>query len=168
VAQEVSKLADRSSASTKEIDSLIKESIGNVTRGVDTAKGCDEAMEQIREASLQVDEMITTVSGAMAVQIEAIKELSKALENVAEMSQSISASTEEQTTNAKQVPTAVESVNEITQSAAAAAEQMSASTEQLSGMAQELEKAVSQFKIRKSNELAAKGEGTVRKAQMLN
>ena len=63
------------------------------------------------------------------------------------MSQSISAATEEQTTNAKQVSKAVESVNELTQAAASSAEEMSAATEQLSGMAQELQRLVAQFKI---------------------
>jgi len=148
VADEVSKLADRSSSSTKEIESLIKESIKNVTKGVQTAQSSEKAMEQISEASRQVNQMIEKVSESMGMQVTAIKELSKALENVAEMSQSISASTGEQTTNAKQVSQAIEGVSEITQSTASATEQMSASTEQLSGMAQELQRLVTQFKIK--------------------
>ena len=147
VADEVSKLADRSSSSTKEIESLIRESIRNVTSGVETARSSEKAMEQIRAASQKVNEMIGTVSESMTMQVNAIKELSRALENVSEMSQSISASTEEQTTNAKQVSQAVEGINDITQTSASAAEQMSAATEQLSGMAQALQKMMSQFKI---------------------
>jgi methyl-accepting chemotaxis protein len=147
VADEVSKLADRSSTSTKEIGALIKESVKNVTRGVETAKGSQGAMEEIRGASQKVKEMIVGLSDALGQQVGAIKELAKALENVSEMSQSISAATEEQTSNAKQVAKAVESVNELTQAAASAAEEMSSSTEQLSGMAQELQKMTGQFKI---------------------
>ncbi|MGA2974666.1 MAG: methyl-accepting chemotaxis protein [Spirochaetia bacterium] len=147
VADEVSKLADRSSSSTKEIENLIKESVKNVTRGVETARGSQLAMEQIRAASQKVKEMIAGLSESMAQQVDAVKELSKALGNVSEMSQSISAATEEQTTNAKQVSKAVENVNEVTQSAASAAEEMSSATEQLASMAQELQKMTSQFKI---------------------
>jgi methyl-accepting chemotaxis protein len=154
VADEVSKLADRSSSSTKEIEALIVESVKNVTRGVETAKGSQTAMEQIRAASQQVKEMINGLSESMTQQVEAVKELSKALSNVSEMSQSISAATEEQTTNAKQVSKAVENVNEVTQSAASSAEQMSAATEQLAGMAQELSKMTSQFKITSDAERA--------------
>src|SRR5208337_3457955 len=62
VADEVSKLADRSSVSTKEIESLIKESVRNVTKGVETAKGSQAAMEQIRTASQTVKEMIAGLS----------------------------------------------------------------------------------------------------------
>ena len=147
VADEVSKLADRSSSSTKEIENLIKESVKNVTRGVETARGSQTAMEQIRSASQKVKEMINGLSDSMTQQVEAVKELSKALSSVSEMSQSISAATEEQTTNAKQVSKAVENVNEVTQSAASAAEEMSSATEQLASMAQELQKMTSQFKI---------------------
>jgi methyl-accepting chemotaxis protein len=156
VADEVSKLADRSSISTKEIESLIKESAKNVTKGVETAKGSQAAMEQIRTASQTVKEMIAGLAESMAQQVEAVKELSKALGNVSEMSQSISAATEEQTTNAKQVSKAVEAVNEVTQSAASAAEEMSSATEQLASMAQELQQLMAQFKIDGGDEAASK------------
>jgi len=147
VADEVSKLADRSASSTKEIEALIRESVKNVSEGVQTAAGSQGAMEQIREASQKVKEMIAGLTEAMEQQVSAVKELSKALESVSEMSQSISAATEEQTTNAKQVSTAVESVNELTQSAASAAEQMSSATEQLASMAQELQNLMAQFNV---------------------
>ena len=147
VADEVSKLADRSASSTKEIDSLIKESVRNVTEGVKTAIGSQAAMEQIREASQKVKDMIGSLSDSMAQQVSAIHQMALALSNVSEMSQSISAATEEQTTNARQVSQAVENVNNLTQSAASAAEEMSASTEQLSSLAQELLRLMSQFKI---------------------
>jgi methyl-accepting chemotaxis protein len=151
VADEVSKLADRSASSTKEIESLIKESVKNVTKGVETAKGSQGAMEQIRTASQKVKEMISGLSESMTQQVEAVKELSKALGSISEMSQSISAATEEQTTNAKQVSGAVENVNEVTQSAASAAEEMSSATEQLASMAQELQHLMAQFKIGDGN-----------------
>jgi methyl-accepting chemotaxis protein len=147
VADEVSKLADRSSLSTKEIEGLIKESVRNVTRGVETAKGSQRAMEQIRVASQKVKEMIAGLSESMQQQVGAVQELSNALASISEMSQSISAATEEQTTNAKQVSKAVENVNEVTQSAASAAEEMSSATQQLAVLAQDLQRMTSQFKI---------------------
>ena len=62
VADEVSKLADRSASSTKEIAGLIRESVKNVTEGVATALGSQTAMEQIRDASQKVKEMIGALS----------------------------------------------------------------------------------------------------------
>jgi methyl-accepting chemotaxis protein len=155
VADEVSKLADRSSSSTKEIEDLIKESVKNVTKGVETARGSQTAMEQIRAASQKVKETISGLSESMTQQVQAVKELSKALSSVSEMSQSISAATEEQTSTAKQVAKAVEDVNEVTQSAASAAEEMSSATEQLANMAQDLQKMTAQFKITAGESLPA-------------
>jgi methyl-accepting chemotaxis protein len=121
--------------------------ISSVTRGIETAKSSEQAMEQIREASQNVSGMISEVAVSMEQQVADFKELTRALESINEMSQNISAATEEQTVNAKQVSGAVENVNEITQAAAAAAEEMSASTAQLSTMAQELQGNVAKFKI---------------------
>jgi len=147
VAQEVSKLADRSSASTKEIEDLIKESVKSVTQGVEIANGSAGAMGQIRDSSQKVQRMIGELSGSMSRQIAAIRELAKALEKINQLSQSISAATQEQTANSRQVSKAVEHVNELTQSSASSAEEMSSATEELSGMAQDLQTMVGQFKI---------------------
>jgi len=147
VAEEVSKLADRSAASTKEISTLIKESVKNVGEGVKTAKWSQHAMEQIRAASQQVNDTITTLSDSMGQQVSAIKEMARALGEVTEMSQGISTATAEQTLNAQQVSKAVDSVNELIQAAAASAGEMSSATEKLTLMAQGLNRLVAQFKI---------------------
>jgi methyl-accepting chemotaxis protein len=147
VAAEVSKLADRSSSSTKEIVGLIKESVKSVRDGVGTANGSHGAMDQIRLSSQKVQEMIQGLSASVEEQVAAIKGLAAVLGEVSEMSRSIAAAAGEQSMNARQVSKAVESVNELTQVAASSAEQMSSSTTQLSHMAQELQKMVGQFKI---------------------
>jgi methyl-accepting chemotaxis protein len=147
VADEVSKLAERSSQSTKEIESLIAESVKNVSRGVEIANGSQSAMEQIRSSSQTVQKMIEGLAQSMQQQIAAISDLASALVRVNEMSQSISAATEEQSGNAKQVSKAVEQVNELTQEAAMAASKMSGSTEKLSAMAANLTTLVEQFRI---------------------
>jgi methyl-accepting chemotaxis protein len=147
VATEVSKLAERSASSAKEIDSLVKESIRSVTAGVETARSSQSAMEQIREASERVSSMIGRLSDSMTQQVAAIKGLAQSLGSVDDMSQSISASTAEQTTNARQVSRAIEAINEITQSSAAAAGMMSTTTAELAEMAQGLRKLVTQFRI---------------------
>ena len=147
VADEVSKLADRSSSSTKEIEALIRESVKNVTQGVEIASSSQGAMEQIRGASQRVKDMIAQLTAQMRLQVGSIEELAKALENVSQMSQAISSATAEQSSNARQVAKAVESVNNLTQAAASSAEELSSSTEQLSGMAQKLQQLTTQFKV---------------------
>ncbi|MFI5367816.1 MAG: methyl-accepting chemotaxis protein [Spirochaetia bacterium] len=148
VADEVSKLADRSSASTKEIAGLIRESVRSVAQEVEIAQGSQEAMQQIRVYSQKVQQMIGELSGSMSRQTAASRDLAHALVNINQMSQNISAATEEQNASAQQVSRAVENVNELTQAAASSAEEMSAATEELSSMAQELLRQAAQFKLR--------------------
>jgi len=155
VADEVGKLAERSSASTKEIATLIKESILGVSQEVEIANGSQEAMKQIRIYARKVQEMIATLSGSMSRQMAASSELARALSSIDEMSQSISLATGEQDASARQVSAAVENVNGLTQAAAAAADRMSAATADLSGMAEALQQRVAQFKIRARARTAA-------------
>ena len=147
VADEVCKLADRSSTSTKEIEKLIKESGKSVASGVQIAQGALTAMEAIIAGAKKANEMVEALAADLAQQMGAIREMGKATDSISEMSQSISAATEEQTTNAKQVSKAIENVNELTQQAASAAEEMSSATEELSSLAQSLQKLVEQFKV---------------------
>jgi methyl-accepting chemotaxis protein len=152
VAAEVSKLAERSAASTKEITALIKESGKSVSEGVRTAKGSKEVMEQIRDASEQVNGMIMGLSEAMSQEVSAIEQLADALKNISEMSRSISAATQEQTTSAQQAAKAVESVNDLTQAAASSVEEMSAAMVEMSRKALALQRLVQQFKVERDEE----------------
>jgi methyl-accepting chemotaxis protein len=145
VADEVSKLAERSASSTKEIEGLIKESGKSVTSGVEIAQAALQAMQGIIAGAEKSNQMVGALAADIEQQIGSIREVAKATESISEMSQSISAATEEQTTNAKQVAKAIENVNELTQQASSAAEEMSAATEELSGLAQQMQRLVEQF-----------------------
>ena len=125
VADEVGKLSARSSSSTKEITSLIRESVENVTHGVRLAGDSQDAMGLIRTTSQRVKDMIVELASSVSRQVGAVKEMSVSLSGVNGLSQEISTATDEQATNARQVSQAVENVTELTQVAASAAEQMS-------------------------------------------
>jgi methyl-accepting chemotaxis protein len=131
VASEMSKLADRSSSATKEIEGLIKESMNKVARGVEIAGESQAARERIKASSRKVQEMMGDMSHSMDQQVAAMKAFEAALADVKEMSLSISAATEQKSLNAKQVSAALENVNELAQSAASSAKELSASTEGL-------------------------------------
>jgi methyl-accepting chemotaxis protein len=161
VASEVSKLADRSSRSTREIEGLIRESGKSVTAGVEIAQKALQAMEGIIGDVQKTDEMVSALSTDVQRQIGTITEVAGATASIAEMSQSISAATAEQTTSAREVARAIENVNELTQSAASAAEQMSAATEELSGLAHSLQQLVGRFAISDASQTAAPAQGAL-------
>jgi methyl-accepting chemotaxis protein len=147
VADEVSKLAERSSSSTKEIEGLIQASSRSVTSGVEIAQSALAAMDGIIEGTQKASQMVAALASELEGSLAALGEAGKASQTIADMSQSISAATEEQSVNARQVARAVDSVNGLTQSAASAAEQMSAATDQLSGLAVALRAMVDKFQL---------------------
>jgi methyl-accepting chemotaxis protein len=147
VADEVSKLAERSAHSTKEIESLIKETLAQVKRGVELAEGSGVSMAEIINGALAASRMVAELKKSMEQQAAAVREIGQAVRNLNEMSQGISAATEEQNINSRQVGTAIENVNDITQQAATSAQQMASSTEELAAMAQQLQVLVQRFKL---------------------
>ena len=157
VADEVGKLAERSAASTKEIEVLIRESGRNVAAGVAVAGDARTSIESIMGAARKTAELVTALAGDMERQVHAIGGMAAAAGSITEMSQSISAATEEQTTNAKEVARAVEHVNELTQQAAGAAEQMSSTTEELAGLALQMAKLVGRFRLDANDQAATEG-----------
>ncbi len=147
VAQEVGKLAERSAASTREIEQLIRESRASVEAGVKVADGAREAMERIIAGSARTGEMVGSLTDGITRGLGGSREVNEAVARLTEMARSISAATEEQTVNAQHVSKAVEDVNEVTQQAASAAEEMSGATTELSALAQRLQSVVGQFKL---------------------
>jgi methyl-accepting chemotaxis protein len=148
VAAEVSKLAERSASSTKEIGALIGDSGRSVGTGVQIAEATLKAMEKIIEGSRRTSQMVEELSGDIQRGLSGIQVLGKAVTAISEMSQNISAATEQQSANSKQVSKAIENVTGLTQQAAAASEQMSAATTELSDLATQLQGLVEQFKLR--------------------
>ena len=147
VADEVSRLAERSSTSAKEIRGLITDSSASVTAGVQIARGALEAMEGIIDGAKRSGETVQTLATELEQSLDVLGEAGKATETIADMSQSISAATQQQSINARQVAKAIDHVNGLTQSAAAAAEQTSSATTQLSGLAAELQSMVDHFRL---------------------
>ncbi len=147
VADEVSRLAERSSNSTKEIESLISSSSRSVTAGVEIAQSALGAMDGIMEGARKTGDTVAALAAEVGQSLDALGEAGKATATIAEMSQSISAATQEQSTNTRQVAKAIDNVNGLTQSAASAAEEMSAATLQLSGLAVHLRSLVEQFQV---------------------
>ena len=117
VANEVLKLAERSSEAAKEITQLIKESTRRVSEGA-------EISEKVGQS------LVAIVS---------------AVDNTANGIATIAESTELQSSSAEQVHAAIRSVSDTTENNAASAEEMAASAEQLGAQAQQLQDLVENF-----------------------
>jgi len=148
VAGEVSKLADRSASSAKEIDSLISHSGKIVKSGVQIARDSLSAMDAIIGGSQRTTAMLEDLGREVSRGVSAT---GAALREISAISQKISAAMTDQSSGASEVTKSIESVNTITQEAVKAAEEMSSATGELFSLARSLQAMVEQFQLRRVN-----------------
>lgn len=109
VADEVRKLAERTSTSTAEISQMIdaiqgtariavsnmSETVGQVDNGVSLAQQAGDAINQIKESTEQVVRTVDDISSALSEQSTASNDMAKHVEQVAQMTEENSAAAEE-------------------------------------------------------------------------
>ncbi len=133
VADEVRKLAERTSKATKEIAQMIKEIQTNTKEAVESmAKGTKEVEEGIRLADKAGDSLkdIVTIS-----------------QKVTEMVAHISTASNEQTKTSESISRNVEGISAVTQETATGISQVARASEDLSNLTDNLLKLVSRFKL---------------------
>ncbi len=133
VADEVRKLAERTSTATSEIGSMIQ--------GIQENTG--KAVESMQAGTKEVEEGVTLANQAG----EALNQIVTSVQNVTDMVQQIAAAVEEQSSTGEEVSSNIESVADITKRTADDVQSSSESTEDLNRLAQELQKLVNGFKL---------------------
>ncbi|MDB2125773.1 methyl-accepting chemotaxis protein [Clostridium paraputrificum] len=119
VADEVKKLAQKSSESAKNTSSLIESSINAIKQGEDIV---NETSETFKDLVLKVQDVVTTIS-------------------------EISLASTEQSDSIQQITKAIDSISIVIQSNSAASEESAAASEELSEQASALEGLVKEFKL---------------------
>ncbi|MGA8270313.1 MAG: methyl-accepting chemotaxis protein [Candidatus Sulfotelmatobacter sp.] len=133
VADEVRKLAERTTSATKEIASMI-ESIQNETKN---------AVQAMQQGSIEVQLGVekTSASGT------ALEEIIKMSEHVGDMISTIATAATEQSATTEQINSSVSQISSSTQASSAASEQTAKACTDLSSLAFDLQNLVSQFKL---------------------
>jgi methyl-accepting chemotaxis protein len=175
VADEVRKLAERSSLATKEIATLIKgiqktvseavsamkESATEVEAGVVRANSAGVVLDNILEAAESVYKQAEEAGVAAAKVSAAAAELVESVDSVSAVIEENTAATEEMAANSTELTQAIENIASVSEENSAAVEEVSASTEEVSAqveevsasaasmmeMAQALQQVVAQFKL---------------------
>ncbi|MEI8132223.1 MAG: methyl-accepting chemotaxis protein [Leptolinea sp.] len=176
VADEVRKLAERSSMATKEIAGLIKgiqttvseavtamkESASEVESGVARANSAGEDLNNILGAAESVYKQAEEAGSAAAKVSAAAVELVGAVDSVSAVIEENTAATEQMAVNSSELTQSIENIASVSEENSAAVEEVSASTEEVTAqveevsasaasmmeMAKSLQQIVAQFKLK--------------------
>ena len=138
VADEVRKLAERTTKATKEIAGMIKQ-IQRVTT---------EAVESMKQGKIEVDRGKSLADNAG----EVLREIISEAEKVTDVAALVAAASEEQSAAAEQISKNIESISAVTQESASGAQQIAKSAEDLNNLTQRLETLIGHFQIEEHEE----------------
>ena len=152
VADEVRKLAERSSVATKEIGKLVtsiqstvneaikamQEGSKEVEAGVNYSNQAGQALNAILEAAEAVNRQAQLASQTSKEILDASNEVVSAVDSVSAVVEENTAATEEMTASSNEVTAAIENIASVSEENSAAVEEVSASAEEMSAQVQEL------------------------------
>jgi methyl-accepting chemotaxis protein len=133
VADEVRKLAERTTTATKEIAQMIQ-TVQQETK---------QAVGAMEEGTRQVEEGVATTNKAG----EALREIIQMSEQVGDMIAQIATAATEQSSATDEINRSMEQISSLVKESASGAQQSAQACQDLSGMAFELQKIVSNFKV---------------------
>ncbi len=115
VADEISKLADTTASSVKEIGSLIASSEAEIDHGIGIANDVVEKISIITHGVGEINSMMESISGFMNTHIESNEKINKELVSVLTKSGEIESAISEQKVAMADVVSSVNNINELTQ-----------------------------------------------------
>jgi len=144
VADEVRKLAERTTKATKEIAGMIKK----------IQTDTHNAVQTMEEGTAKVDAGITLADKAGA----SLKEIESISQKVTDMVNQIAAASEEQSSASEQISKNVEGISTVTNQTAQATQQIAQATDELSKLTERLQALVAQFKLKEMETMLTKEE----------
>jgi methyl-accepting chemotaxis protein len=148
VADEISKLADQTATSIKDIDRLIVQNGQEIHKGRESIDNAGKTIRTITESVALIAEDIKGISDRMQKQTDVYDNVRSRAETARNRSEETSRAMEEQKSALHEISVSVGGINELSQSNAAGAEQMSANSAGVSKIAESLKHEMDFFKTR--------------------
>ena len=147
VADEISKLAEQTATSIKEIDRFIIDNNEEINRGMGSVRSVNNTISGITDGVSQVGEMMKELSGFMKHQQKENAAVNGSARIMRNRSEEMKTATEEQKRAIEEIVKSVSEINEYTQSNASGAQQIAATLESFSQMSDNLKNSVKFFKV---------------------
>ncbi len=161
VAEEVRKLAEKSTQSTKEISELIqgiqkeaREAVDNmeksttmVEEGLLLNKDLSLALDKIADVVAEVYKFSQEIGAATMEQSNGSSQIAKATGRLTEITQEINSSVEEQASGAQAVVRAMERMRELVQQSTSSSTELAATAEQMSKLSRALLESMDRFSL---------------------
>ena len=136
VADEVRKLAERTTKATKEIAVMIKQ----------IQKDTSKAVDSMQKGTTEVERGKISAQNAR----ESLKEIISGADKVVDIVSQVAAASEEQSATSEQISKNIESIGNVTQESASGIQQIAHAAEDLNKLTNDLQELVSQFKVNES------------------
>ena len=176
VAEEVRKLAEKSTQSTKEISDLIQgiqkeareavenmeKSTGMVQEGLELGGELSSALGKISDVVSEVYRFAQQIGSATNEQSSGSAQIAKATTRLTEITQEINSTIEEQASGAQSVVRAMEKMRQLVQQSTSSSSQLAAAAEQMSKLSRGLLDSMDRFVV---DEVAKKGPAGQRDAR---
>lgn len=146
VADEISKLADQTAASLKQIDSLIKVNNSEVEKGLFNVQDIVQTISAIIDGFNLISSMTKDISDVMDVELEMKEIVVDEMNSLKNRSNAIKNSTKEQLVASDEIIKMVGVINDTTQLIAARAEELAANSQNMRNEAELLNDSISYFK----------------------
>jgi methyl-accepting chemotaxis protein len=145
VADEISKLADQTSTSIKEIESHIKINNNEINRGSSTVVDVVTTISKIIDGVNSINTMIDEISGQMSHQQNLNSQVNSEAEHAINRSDEMKMATEEQKIAVTEITKSISNVTELTQLNSEGAERLFDHASNVRGMAENLKNQMNQF-----------------------
>lgn len=147
VADEISKLADQTAQSIKDIDRLIKINDEEIKNGLHSVKQSVDVLGGIIHGVTEISSMMSLIDEAMGAQVDVNMRANQEMQVIKTRSDEIKNSSGEQKIATEEIVRSISDITNLTQTTASGAEEMTANTEEIAAMAEKLKMSVDFFKV---------------------
>ncbi|PKL15559.1 MAG: methyl-accepting chemotaxis protein, partial [Spirochaetae bacterium HGW-Spirochaetae-5] len=146
VADEISKLADQTFSSVKDISNLIKAGENETKHGINTVNIVVLSLSKIIDGVTRINQMVESMSEFMNSQYSTNQDVNREASDVKERSEEIKNAAMEQKNATNEIVKSISTITELTQANAIGAEEMAANAKAISQIAENLDERVEDFR----------------------